>query len=246
MKSKVHVFDSPEETIRALAGEIHRYSADRKSGYISIALSGGNTALKLFTCLKDAYYFSIPWEKFKVFWGDERCVPVDDPESNYGNAHHHLFRHVNIPPHQIYRMQGENEPHREARRYTSLLRENLPVRNDYPQFDMILLGMGADGHVASIFPDQMHIMHSENLCEVAVHPESGQQRLSLTGSVINNADSVFILVTGATKADALKRVLKNNDRQLPAFFIAPDHGILQWYLDTSAAHLLENPPQKKP
>ena len=182
----------------------------------------------------------MPWIKFKVFWVDERCVPPDDPESNYGMAHHHLFRHVDIPKNQIYRIKGEYDPRSEQERYESILRENIPLKNGLPKFDLIILGMGSDGHTASIFPDQMELFNSENLCEVSEHPEKGQKRITLTGKVINNAHNVVFLVTGDQKAPVLSQIINDNKQNLPASLVYPAHGLLEWYLDASAAKYLKN------
>ena len=101
---------------------------------------------------------------------------------------------------KVYRMWGEEEPQREADRYAKLIREQIPVRDGLPKIDLILLGMGADGHTASIFPDRMELLHTDRLCEVARHPETGQYRTTLTGPVINNADRVIFMITGKNKA----------------------------------------------
>ena len=235
MDQKVRVFNSADTTIQQMAEKIYSLSENIKNRYFYMAISGGNTPLKLFKHLCDQYTSLMPWSRFKVFWGDERCVPADDPESNYGMAYHYLFRHVDIPNDHIYRIKGENEPLSEAERYSSVLYNNLPFRNGFPRFDLIILGMGDDGHIASIFPDQMHLFDSKKFCEVSEHPKTGQKRITLTGRVVNNADNIVFLVTGDQKASALSQVIYDNNKDLPASLVRPYHGLLEWYLDASAA-----------
>ena len=141
----------------------------------------------------------------------------------------------------VFRMMGEMDPQTEAERYRDLLKRQLPTANNLPVFDLVLLGMGKDGHTASIFPDQMELLHTDNLCDVGVHPESGQRRLTLTGKVINNADHVIFLVTGADKAKTVVEILGIGPQAetFPAFHIKPAHGNLSWFLDDSAARLLQ-------
>jgi 6-phosphogluconolactonase len=136
-------------------------------------------------------------------------------------------------------MMGEEEPHAEADRYEAILKTQLPIRDGLPCFDLVLLGMGTDGHTASIFPDQMQLLHSGRICEVAIHPETGQNRITLTGSVINNAERVCFMVTGGSTASVLATILADGKgaEKYPAAHIKPTNGILEWYLDEEAAQL---------
>ncbi len=238
MKANVHVFNSADETIHQLAEKIYQASMNTEREYFHLAISGGSTPLKLFKYLGEAYASHMPWSKFKLFWVDERCVPPDHPESNYGNASQNLLSHVNIPENQIYRIKGENEPENESKRYSAVLSDNLPSSYEYPRLDFVILGMGNDGHTASIFPVQIHLLESEKFCEVAKHPETGQKRITLTGRLINNAAHIAFLVTGENKATTLSQVLDENKLDLPAALIDPNHGVLEWYLDNQAASKL--------
>ena len=205
-----------------------------------MAISGGSTPHILFAHLAKLYRDSGLWETTRFYWVDERCVPPEHEESNYRMANESLLSYISLLHDQIYRMKGEEIPGREAKRYASLLREQVPQKNKIPCFDLVLLGMGPDGHMASIFPDRMDLLESERLCEVAKHPESGQDRITLTGRVINNADNVFFLVTGKNKAAMLSTVLGEKEDRLrfPAGHIRPVHGNLEWFLDQDAARLL--------
>lgn len=238
MHSNIHTFDSTDETIRRLAEKIFKYAIRRDKEYFNLALSGGNSPLRLFQHLKEQYAMSMPWKAFKIFWVDERCVPPDHKESNYGMTYSNLLQHVGIPERQVYRIRGENPPEEESLRYASVIRDNLPEQNGFPGLDFVLLGMGSDGHTASIFPDQIHLFESKNLCEVTQHPDTGQKRITMSGRLINNAAYVTFLVTGEQKAASLSRVIQGKPISLPAALVHPTHGILEWFVDKHAAHYL--------
>jgi len=205
-----------------------------------IALSGGSTPKLLFDLLSENYAGIIDWSKVYLYWGDERCVPPDHEESNYKMTNEHLLSKIAMPEDQVYRIRGEDEPDVEAERYASVIEQNIITEEGLPRFDLIILGMGADGHTASIFPHQMHLLHSEKICEVAMHPDSRQKRITLTGPVINNADNVSFLVTGEPKADKIRQIMGKSEewKQYPSSFIQPEHGTLSWFLDAEAAKKL--------
>jgi 6-phosphogluconolactonase len=179
----------------------------------------------------------IDWSQVHFYWGDERCVPPTDAESNYGMTAELLLSKIEIPGENIHRIQGENDPEQEARRYGELLVKELQTYNGVPQFDLVILGMGDDGHTASIFPYQMHLWESAKNCEVAKHPGSGQKRITITGSVINTASVVAFLVTGAGKAPKVREIIqKEGDyKAYPASLVEPESGELYWFLDKDAA-----------
>jgi len=164
--------------------------------YFSIALSGGSTPRAVFEYLAANFKEKIEWEKLLVFWGDERCVPPDDDDSNYKMASENLLNHVPIPKQNIFRIIGEDNPIKESNRYGELIKEKVYSRNGNTQFDLILLGLGTDGHTASIFPDSQHLFASDQLCAIVEHPVSSQKRITITGKVINHACTVAFLVTG--------------------------------------------------
>jgi len=204
---------------------------------VHIALSGGSTPKIVFDHLAEAYGETIDWTKVHLYWGDERCVDPTSDESNYKMTVTHLLSKVSIPENQIFRIHGEDDPVGEAIRYSQILEEQLPAPKNIPQFDLVILGMGDDGHTASIFPHEIELWKSNNYCEVAIHPESGQRRISLTGSIINNAAHVAFLVTGASKAPKVKEIFNSTGdyKSYPASLVAPAEGELHWFMDTEAA-----------
>jgi 6-phosphogluconolactonase len=237
----IHIFNTIDELAGSLAEKLIRLvgASVRTGNPFNIALSGGSTPGVLFEKIASATEDPGLWEQVNFFWVDERCVPPDHAESNYRMTDETLFQHLPISYENVYRIMGEKESQAESDRYEALLRSQLPDREGLPCFDLILLGMGVDGHTASIFPDQMHIMDSVRICEVARHPESGQHRISLTGPVINNADRICFMITGENKASVLGSILGSGrgGEQFPAAHIKPRHGKLEWYLDREAAQL---------
>ena len=205
----------------------------------ALALSGGNTPKQFFSVLGNIYREFEGWQNTLFFWSDERCVPPDSQESNYKTVQEVFFDKAAVPPGNIHRIFGENEPWREAERYSSEILENVTLRLGIPRFDIIYLGLGEDGHIASIFPGNISLFDSSRVCEVAEHPSSGQKRITLTGTVINNAASVIFAVTGRHKAEMVAEILENPSSGIyPASLVKPLSGRLTWYLDLEAAALL--------
>ncbi len=168
----------------------------------------------------------------------------NDDESNYKMAKEHLFDYVPVSNDNIFRIRGENDPYKEARSYEELLRNELEETNEIgiPQFDILMLGKGDDGHTASIFPHEMNLWDSSNLCVVATNPKSRQMRVSLSGQTINAAKNVAFLVTGAPKAKIVQDVIENNEeakRKYPAAKVQPTSGNLFWFLDGYAGRSLK-------
>ena len=204
---------------------------------VHIALSGGSTPKVVFDELAADFQDSIAWNRVHLYWGDERCVPPNDSESNYKMTVDHLLSKISIPEGNVHRIYGENIPKEEAIRYSEVLESRLSRFEGVPQFDLVILGMGDDGHTASIFPYNIHLWDSENLCEVAIHPDSGQKRITITGKVINNAKKVAFLVTGDSKTDKVMEIVnkKGSFTSYPASLVAPKSGALDWFLDSAAA-----------
>ncbi len=234
-KPEINIFDTKKEVAEAVVEKIKELS---DSNTISIALSGGSTPKLLFSIMAARYKESIKWQNIHFYWGDERCVPPNDDESNFKMTKINLFDNVDVPEYNIHRIAGENNPEGEADKYGEEINKNIEG-SPYPKFDLVILGMGTDGHTASIFPHQMSLLQSHSICEVATHPESGQKRITLTGRVINNAKNVFFLVTGADKKEKTAEVLleKGNFKDYPAYHIQPK-GKLSWFLDKEAASLI--------
>lgn len=241
MNTEVKIFASPQKVAEAFARELAQLVIHHRQKRFDIALSGGSTPEMLFQHLSRDYQTAIPWERIHFWWGDERCVAPDHPDSNYGMTARNLFSHIQVPEENIHRILGENDPEQEAERYGNELKEQLSSPNGWPVFDLIILGMGNDGHTASIFPHQIELLQSPQICAVAIHPESGQKRITITGEVINSAHKVFFLVTGKNKAERISQIMNTPEDavNLPAFHIAPEQGELIWYLDQDAGKNIE-------
>jgi len=207
----------------------------------NIALSGGNTPLLIFQFLVHKRFVNLKLDYLHIYWSDERCVPPDNKDSNYGNIWNTILRYLEIPEENIHRIYGENEPLLECKRYSERISDNLPNENSFPVFNIILLGLGEDGHTASIFPDALDKLDANELCYQAFHPISKQPRITFSLKLINNSRNIIFLVTGKSKSKIAKQILKssNIDLKFPAEFVKPHSGKLMWFLDTDAARNLE-------
>lgn len=239
MNHEIHIYENAEEVSRSVAELIKNkaVTAVTEGKHLNLAISGGNTPKMLFSLMAEEYSKLIPWKTLRIFWVDERCVEPTDAESNFGMTYDTLLRQPFIPAENVFRMKGEDIPENEAIRYQKLLWEKLPVKNSFPVFDLILLGMGDDGHTASIFPDNLALLESENVVEVGVHPLTKQKRITLTGKTINNAEQVVFLITGANKAEIIKQIIHKEDiaGKYPAYYIHSVSGKLDFYLDKAAS-----------
>lgn len=216
-------------------------AAVAKRGVARVAISGGSTPQAAFKLLADPaqpFLNTIPWNNIQLFWVDERCVPPDSPESNYGVCKKLLLDQVGIPPEQVHRMEGELDPEEAASRYESTLRNTLKLEGaESPAFDLLLLGMGDDGHTASLFP------HTEGLNElgrlaIANHvPQKDTWRISLTWPVINQAAEVVFEIAGPAKTDVVAEVFTGprDPERLPSQLMRPSNGRLLVQLDEVAA-----------
>lgn len=209
-----------------------------------LCLSGGSTPEIIYQTLSKKYKTKIDWNKVNLFWGDERCVPPGSDQSNYGMTKKYLLNFIDIPIKNIHYINGENDPESEAIRYSEETKKIVPLKNEYPNFDVVMLGLGEDGHTASIFPDQMEVIESDKLCEVTLHPSTRQKRITLTGKIFNNAERVIFLVTGKSKASIVKKVLQERRKVFPAEFIQPVSGELDFFLDSDSADLLDDEIKK--
>ncbi|MEM9921260.1 MAG: 6-phosphogluconolactonase [Bacteroidota bacterium] len=230
--SHTHVFKDNQAVAEAFAEYLYQ-QVEAAGKYFHLALSGGTTPKVLFDHLAEAYADRMDWDKVHLYWGDERCVAHNDPQSNFFMTSERLIDKVPISPGNIHRIVGELLPEREARRYPLVLQEMLPMENGRLIFDLIMLGMGSDGHTASIFPHQMELLTAEETCAVAVHPDTGQRRITLTGEVINAARQIHFLVTGASKRPVVTEIFTHTGRceSYPAYHIRG----AQWWMDEAAA-----------
>jgi 6-phosphogluconolactonase len=214
------------------------------NGRVRIAISGGSTPKAAFQLLADPnqpWRQRMPWEDLEIFWVDERTVPPDHPESNFRMTREALLDHVPLHPQQIYRMEGELEPEVAAARYESELRNTFRLEGaECPRFDLVSLGMGDDGHTASLFPNTAALHELGRLVTANQVPQKDTWRITLTWPVINHARSVFFLIAGADKAIPVHEVFTGprDPERLPSQLIWPSSGILTLFLDKAAAALL--------
>ncbi|TFG94173.1 MAG: 6-phosphogluconolactonase [Calditrichales bacterium] len=209
---------------------------------LHIALAGGSTPLAFYEFLAKRPVDDIHWKTIHLWWGDERCVPPDHSDSNYRMVREALLDHIDIGAQNIHRIRGESDPDSETIRYGKEIEENIPLSPvGLPVFDLILLGIGEDGHTASIFPDSDFSADSISYCVVTRHPGSGQKRITLTMPVLNQAKHVAFMVSGPAKADVVSKILKKQIelKNLPAVKVIPVDGILFWFLDRAAASHLD-------
>jgi 6-phosphogluconolactonase len=209
-------------------------------GRFAVALSGGETPRTLYRLLaRQQFSQKIPWRRVQLYWGDERCVPPDDPKSNYGMARDSLLKHVPIAEENVHRVRGEDPPEKAAQAYDAELRglaaKERP-RSEVPVFDLVLLGLGTDGHTASLFPHS-DALAVEDRFSVATAAPDGSPRVTVTAPVLNAARRVWFLVSGAKKAGMVAEVIEGLRVPLavPAQGVAPVHGTLTWLLDEDAA-----------
>ena len=228
----IKVFEDKNQLVVFIAERFKELS-EKSSSHIS--LSGGSTPKLLFQFIADSDYINtINWNNLHFWWGDERMVPPEDAESNYGECKKLLLEKAKVPAGNIHRVRGENDHDAELRRLELEMREFF--QSDFPVFDLIILGMGADGHTASLFPEGIDLS-SKKWLELATHPESGQVRISKTLEVINHAKEVLFMVTGSSKTSTLQEIFSDAEaaQSYPAKYVAPKEGSLLWLLDQDAA-----------
>lgn len=236
----IRVFADPEALSRAAAELFvaEARQAVQARGRFAVALAGGGTPRKTYELLgQETFRELVPWQNTHIFWGDERCVPADDPRNNARMARRTLLDHVPIPPDQIHPMVCVSSPAEAAAEYEALLRSFFAGA---PRFDLVLLGLGENGHTASLFPGTP-VLEEQQRWVAEVHvAEEGLHRLTLTSVAINQAAQIVFLVSGYGKATILREVLEGaeNSPSLPARLIAPSEGGLLWLVDRDAARYL--------
>lgn len=240
MRKGLVIHRGVKELARGAAAIFHDAdrAAVRERGFFTAVLSGGRTPRALYELLGAEYRDKIEWGRVHLFWGDERCVPPDNDESNFKMTNLALLSHIPIPEPNVHRVLGENPPEEEAERYGEVIRKFVPASgNGFPRFDWIFLGMGDDGHTASLFPGAPTLKEREKVCVVATHPQTGQKRVSVTFPVLDNGARVSFLVAGADKEPVLRQILEGEGQQLPypSSMVNPVDGALEWYVDSAAA-----------
>ena len=238
MKRKIQIFTSIQEISDYLATIIQQLVDEKPPNqFVSIALSGGSTPQAIYELLSKEHRSTINWSRILLFWGDERCVGPESDQSNYKLARQYLISQIDIPESNIYRIRGEDNPSLEMKRYARVVEQEITVNKKIPQFDLVWLGLGEDGHTASIFPDNIQAFNSEFLFEHTKHPDSKQDRISATGKIINTARTVLIVATGERKSEQVARIIDKQPgwKDLPASLVNPENGKLVWILDNEAA-----------
>jgi 6-phosphogluconolactonase len=244
MKPEIHIFNDLEELSRA-AADLFVEQAKRsiiERGRFLVALNGGGTPTRLFQLLATEDREKVDWRKVLVFWGDERGVPPQDAGSNYRQAHDVLLSHIPIPDSNIHRIKGELGPVEASNDYALILQEFASPPLAWPRFDLVYLGMGEDGHTASLFPGSPAAVKEPTMAVTAHYQDRPANRVTLTPVVFNNAHMIVFMVTGEKKANPLAEVLSDryNPAQYPAQRIDPNEGRLIWLVDQAAASKLPN------
>jgi len=242
---QLFVFDSPQQlSEKAAQGWIDQGNqAILDNGAFHIALSGGSTPKRLFKVMaQPTFAQQLEWSKIHIYFGDERCVPADHPDSNYKMAFDELLSHVPCPADNIHRMAGElDDPATAAHQYSQTLIDNVPLdAKAIPCFDLIFLGIGTDGHTASLFPESDALFEEHKLA-VANYVEKLQSwRLTLTYPTINNAKKIIVLAEGEQKADLIHEIFTTDTHNYPIQKVIPKYGDLMWYVDKDAAKKMPN------
>ena len=241
-QSNLFVFETPEQLALAAAERFVEYAGELRgmTEKFSVSLAGGNTPRRVYELLAtERFKNRIEWSQVHLFFGDERCVPPQHPDSNYAMAYEALISRVAIPADNVHRIIGESNANEGALEYENELRAFF-VGRDWPRFDLVLLGMGEDGHTASLFPASASLKEMSRWVLATRNEQSSQDRITLTAPVFNHAKRIMFLVTGKKKAQRLKEVLRPQpgSEQLPVQAITPIKGMLEWLVDAEAASLL--------
>ena len=250
MKNEIiKIFPKAEKLFKAAAEDFiqRALAAVAAKNAFTVVLSGGNTAKYFFDALVAGELDKpkIPWQQIKFFFGDERYVPANDADSNYHSAQEHLFAKVAVPAENIYRMPTEfDDPKTAAQHYATTIRQVFNLKNnEFPQFDLVYLGLGEDGHTASLMPGSAVLAEKNNQLVAALWaPQVAMYRITLTPAAINHAANICFLVTGENKALAVSQTLAGafNPERYPAQLIRGAHENNIWYLDQAAAKNLEH------
>jgi 6-phosphogluconolactonase len=235
---EIHVYASADELAHAAAENFVQLASEciTSRGRFTVALAGGGTPRATYELIgSDAYASRVDWRRVHVFWGDERCVPPSDEASNFRMARAALLDNVAIPPDNVHRIRGEDDPATAAAAYESIIAEIVGDR-----FDLIHLGMGTDGHIASLFPGSSSLLEKSRKVRAHFVAEADMWRITLTPVAINAAANIIFMVTGSTKAEAVRCVLREpcDGGPLPAQIVEPKNGKVIWLLDREAASTL--------
>jgi 6-phosphogluconolactonase len=240
MDKQIKVSDTPDKLYANAAGLISELTGKFLSdnGKCTLVLSGGSTPKGLYTILSsEAYRREIKWDNIYLFWGDERCVPPDNSESNYKMAFDSLISKINIPEKNIFRILAEKDHERASSDYESRLKKFFG-NSTFPSFDIVLLGLGDNGHTASLFDTNILNSTGDKWVADTYVEELSRWRITLTLPVINYSKNIIFLIKGKEKASIVKKVVKEQDRSYPASYVNPANGNLIWCMDKDAASLI--------
>ncbi|HEY6953172.1 MAG TPA: 6-phosphogluconolactonase [Bacteroidota bacterium] len=234
----IHIGTSGEETARAAAGHVVQTlsRAVAQRGKASLVLAGGETPRRVYQLLAlPPLSNMLAWDRCHFYFGDERMVPPDHPDSNFGMARGELFGHLRIPEENVHRIRGEQPPEQAAREYADDLLALFS--GSLPRFDCVMLGVGEDGHTASLFPGTDVLKEKRKNVSALFVPRLNTWRVTLTFPVINNAREILFLAGGARKASIVRKVIESAapSSEIPATMVRPHDGDLQWFLDAEAA-----------
>jgi 6-phosphogluconolactonase len=242
-KPELRVFETSDALFQAAASRFVSLASEaiEERGRFCVALAGGSTPRKLYSLLASRFPQSVPWQKIYFFFGDERHVPPDHPDSNYRMANESLLSKIAVPAENVFRIHAEQDAAVAAQDYEQTLRTFFHLQaNQFPAFDLILLGLGPDGHTASLFPGTAALQESQRLVVANWVEKFKTFRITLTFPVLNHARVVMFLASGAEKAAILHEVFDNKDAQLPSQRVCPETGKLIWWVDREAAASLSS------
>jgi 6-phosphogluconolactonase len=237
----IHAYPSKEKLVTATAALVADCieQAIQQNGLCNMALSGGSTPGGVFSLLASSPYRDrVDWCRLHLFWGDERMVPPEHQGSNFRMVQETLLDHIKIPDENVHRIRGEIAPEEAAAEYAELLHTHFKA--DLPCFDLILLGLGEDGHTASLFPETDAVEEYEKHAVAVFVPKLSAWRVTLTLPVFNAARKVLFLVSGKSKSEIVQRIMSNKqpDKELPATMVNPQNGEIHWMLDSEAMVLI--------
>lgn len=245
-QQSIFVCENRDELSRSLAEMFVNLAneAVKRQDRFTVALSGGSTPKSLYSLLAQPEYSTrVPWAKTHLFWGDERCVTHDSPESNYKMVRESLLSKIQIPADHVHPTTGQDiEPDRAARDYEEVLKLVFQISGEaIPRFDLILLGLGPDGHTASLFPGSEALKESKRLVVANYVEKFKSDRITFTLSLLNSAAHVIFMVSGEDKKEILPQVLQSGQAAYPAQLVRPKDGKLEWYVDQVAMEKVNRP-----
>lgn len=239
---KILIFEEPDTLYEQCARRILQLAREvlDTQDHFHLALAGGSTPRELYRLLSSTFHASMPeWQRIEFYFGDERSVGPDHPDSNYRMARETLFTPLGIPDKAVHRIHGELDPQAAVEHYLKAL-DKVPQSNRLPRFDLVLLGMGADGHIASLFPGSKLLQEQHRPFGANYVEKLDSWRLSLTLPAINNARHLLLLVCGGKKADVVRHIMHGESGAIPLPVELLDREHLEWFLDREAGHLLND------